>query len=110
MFGSLVVDDADVKPSLAKVVKIDARGTVELEIAITNGSRLALNLLASSNVSATLLNPSGQVVGTNLAGSPESGEVFRTIKVAGPVASGKWRLKLESRETTATEVAVTAFF
>ncbi|HKP69871.1 MAG TPA: hypothetical protein VJV05_11355 [Pyrinomonadaceae bacterium] len=110
MFGGPLADDVEVKPGFAKVVRIDARGTVDLELPVTTGSRLAMNLLASPGVSATLLNPSGQVVGSNLAGSPESGEVFRTIKIAGPVASGKWRVRLESRETAATEVALTVFF
>jgi hypothetical protein len=102
-------DDTDPRPDFANVVRIDARESVEIEIPVKAGSRFALNLYASPEVSATLVNEQGEILGKNLTGTPESNDIFRTISVRKPFAAGKWKLILENRLTTETEAAITAF-
>jgi hypothetical protein len=103
-------DDADVpRPDFAKVVQVAGGKTTEIEIPVRNGSSFALNLFASPDVSATLMDASGEVVGTNLAGSAEAADIFRTIMVKRSLQTGNWKLRLENRAAEDTEIAVTAF-
>ncbi|PYT01568.1 MAG: hypothetical protein DMF63_01610 [Acidobacteria bacterium] len=103
------VDDADPIPDFAKALKVEAGKPVEIEIPVRSGSQFSLNLFAPSNVSATLFDEQGRIVGTNVAGSEESLDIFRTINVKGPFQAGKWKLRLESTEKAPTEVAITTF-
>jgi hypothetical protein len=97
------------EPNFATGVKLAANGSTEIEIPVTNGSRFSLVLYASPNVSATLIDDKGEIMGKSLTGTPQANEIFRTITVKKPFQSGKWKLKLESRETSEAEVAVTAY-
>jgi hypothetical protein len=102
-------DDDEPEPNFATGVKLAANETKEIEIPIFVGSRLSLILYAALNVSATLFNERGEIVGKNLAGSPEAAEIFRTMTVKKPLNSGKWKLRLENREPAESEVIITAF-
>jgi hypothetical protein len=102
-------DESDPRPEFAKVVTIPKGRPLEIEIPARGGARFSVVLLASPDVSATLIDEKGEVVGTNLADSPEAAEIFRTITVKRSFPAGKWKLRLESRATEATEAGVTAF-
>jgi hypothetical protein len=108
--GNFSDEGDEPRPDFAKVVKIPARQTTEIEIPVSRaGSRFSLMLFASPDISATLVDDKGEIVGTNLAASAEASEIFRTITIKKPFQSGKWKLRLESRETSESEIAVTAF-
>lgn len=103
-------DETDPKPEFKTVAPIKAKSITEIEIPLTNGgSEFSIILFTSPEVSATLLNETGAVVGTNLADSPEAHEIFRTITVKKPFQKGKWKLRLENRANTETEAGLTAF-
>lgn len=103
-----VIED-DPAPNFSTGVKLAASETKEIEIPVTSGTRLSLILYTSPNVSATLIDDKGEIVGKSLSGTPEAAEIFRTITVKKPFQSGKWKLKLESRDTSETEAAITVF-
>ena len=100
------VDD---EPNFATGILLAANQSSEIEIPVTNGSRFSLILYAPPSVSATLLDERGEIVGRNLAGSPEAAQIFRTITVKKPFNNGKWKLRLENREKTEAEIIITAF-
>lgn len=102
-------DTDEPRPDFAKVLQLAGGKTTEIEIPIRNGSTFALNLFASPDVSATLIDDKGEIVGTNLADSPEAADIFRTITVKKQLQTGKWKLRLENRAAKETEIAVTAF-
>jgi hypothetical protein len=102
-------DEGDPRPEFAKVVTIPKGRPLEIEIPARGGARFSVVLLASPDVSATLIDEKGVIAGTNPADSPEAAEIFRTITVKKSFQAGKWKLRLESRATEETEVAVTAF-
>ena len=103
------MDDGKIEGlTLSKQVKLAANQTSEIEIPMTNGSRASVVFVASPNVSATLVDSAGTIVGKNLAGMPESKQMFRVISVDKPVTNGTWKLKLENKETTATDVLLAA--
>ncbi|HQU85887.1 MAG TPA: hypothetical protein PKY59_22365, partial [Pyrinomonadaceae bacterium] len=103
-------DETDPKPEFKTVAPIKAKSTTEIEIPLTNsGSEFSIILFTSPEVSATLLDDKGAVVGTNLADSPEAHEIFRTITVKKTFQKGKWKLRLENRANTETEAGMTAF-
>jgi hypothetical protein len=102
-------DDDEPEPNFATGVKLAANETKEIEIPVTNGSRFSLVLYTTPNVSATLIDDKGEIVGKNLAGSPEAAEIFRTITVKKAFQNGKWKLRLENRDAAEAEIVITAF-
>ncbi|HEX8249203.1 MAG TPA: hypothetical protein VF599_13585 [Pyrinomonadaceae bacterium] len=103
-------DDVDVEPTFLTGVKLDPNQTTEIEIPVTDGKRIALNILAAAKkISATLIDPNGTIAGTNLAGTPEAKNTFRLINVEKPFQKSKWKLRLESQETDVAEIAVVVF-
>ncbi len=103
------MDDEDIEPTFGTGVKLKPNQTTEIEIPVTDGKRMAINILAPKNVSATLLESNGTVAGKNLAGTPEANQIFRLISVDKPFQKGTWKLKLESKETEEAEIAVVVF-
>lgn len=99
----------DAEPNFSTGVKLAPMNTTEIEIPVTSGSKLSIVFLAPPNVSATLIDDKGEITGQNTAGTPESVAAFRTITVKNPFQKGSWKLKLESREQTESEIAVAAF-
>ncbi|MBS1796697.1 MAG: hypothetical protein JSS81_22895 [Acidobacteria bacterium] len=99
----------DAKANFSAVVGLKAKGAAEIEIPVTSGTRFSLVFYGSPEVSATLVDDKGEVVGTDPAGGAGADEIFRTITVKKPFSAGKWKLRLESRDPSETEVAVAAF-
>lgn len=95
------------EPNFATGVKLAANQSGEIEIPVTNGSRFSLVLYAPPNVSAKLIDDKGEAVGEISAGNANG--IFRTITIKKPFQNGKWKLKLENREQTESEIVVTAY-
>lgn len=102
-------DDEDIEPNFTTGVKLKANESTEIEIPVIDGRRMAITFLAPKNVSATLVESNGTIAGKNLAETPEAARSFRSINVEKPFQKGIWKLKLESRETEDSEVAVVVF-
>jgi hypothetical protein len=101
--------DGDVEPNFITGVKLAPGRSTEIEIPVTDGKRLALNLMAPKGVSITLVDKDGNVVAGSLAGTPEAAQTFRLLDVEKPFQKGTWKLKLESSEKEESEVAVVMF-
>lgn len=84
------------KPNFATAASLKEKATIEVEIPVAAASDFELALMASSQVSATLLDDKGNIVGKNEAKTPEASAWVRSIMVDKPVAAGKWKLKLEN--------------
>lgn len=95
-------DDSAAK--FAKEVKIAANQSIEIEIPIEAAPNFGLVFLAVPEVSATLFDERGAIVGKNLNGSAESKSAFRSIFVNRAVSGAKLKLKLEN--TAASESIV----
>lgn len=102
-------DDQGPEPAFSTGVKLKPGQSTEIEIPVTDGKRLAINLIAPKNVSLTLVDNNGAVVGSSPAGTPEAARSFRLIEVERPFQKGTWKLKLESRETEESEIAAVVF-
>lgn len=102
-------DDEDIEPNFLTGVKLSPHQSTEIEIPVTEGKRMAVNLLAPKDISITLLDANGTIIGKNLAGTPESVATFRTINVDKLFQKGVWKLKLENKETNEAEVVVVVF-
>jgi hypothetical protein len=84
------------KPDFAKAAKIAPKQTIEIEIPVEAANNFGLTFMADSQISATLINDKGAVVGQNLTKTPESSLWFRSIFVDKNVMGGTWKLKLEN--------------
>jgi hypothetical protein len=94
--------------TLDTTVKIPAGKSMEIDIPVLNGARAAVVLAADANVSATLMDAGGKVIGKS-AGAAEAEQIFRAIEIEKPTA-GNLKLRLENagaEETTALVAAWT---
>lgn len=107
--GNSKNETGDPKPDFAKVIALPGKQTTEVEIPVTNGAEITLILFSSPEISATLVDDKGEIVGKNLANSPEAAEIFRTITVKKSFQNGKWKLRIENPEKTESEILITAF-
>ncbi len=97
-------DESNFKPDFAKAVKLAAKQTTEIEITVEQALNFGLTFMASPEVSATLLNEKGVIVGKNLTKTQEANTWFRSIFVEKGVTSGTWKLKLENSSDRELEV------
>lgn len=82
----------------AKEVKLAGKQSVEIEVPITAGPNFELVFMAPSAISVTLVDNTGAIVGTNLAGKPESSAWFRSIFVNRSVTTGTWKIRIENTD------------
>ncbi|MDW4648084.1 hypothetical protein NQ267_26730, partial [Escherichia coli] len=68
-----------------------------------------LTFIAASNVSATLIDDKGAVVGTSKTGTPEAAQLFRSLAVDRPVTKGNWTLKLHNESQAEHEVVLSTW-
>ncbi|MBK6586811.1 MAG: hypothetical protein IPG22_00610 [Acidobacteria bacterium] len=101
--------DEDAEPDFATGIKVATGQSATVEIPVKKGSRFSVTYVAPPNVSATLVDTNGNVLGKITAGTPEAEGAFRTITVSKPFEEGTWRLKFDNAETSEAEIAVIAF-
>jgi pimeloyl-ACP methyl ester carboxylesterase len=103
------VDANAFKPDFAKSVKIAPKGVVEIEIPVEQALNFGLTFMAANEISATLFNDKGAIVGKNLTKTPESNAWFRSIYVDKKTTSGVWKMKLENTSDRELEAIVAAW-
>lgn len=100
---------ADLRPDFAKSVKIAPKAAVEIELTVKQAANFGLTFMAASEISATLYNEKGVVVGKNLTKTPEASAWFRSIYVDKNVTAGMWKLKLENTSDRELEAILAAW-
>ena len=100
------IDRNAFQPDLAKAVKIGGNQAVEIEIPVEQALNFGLTFMALPDVSATLYDDKGALVGKNLAKTPEANAWFRSIYVDRGVTAGTWKLKLENTSDRELEAIV----
>ncbi|HKX84758.1 MAG TPA: alpha/beta hydrolase [Pyrinomonadaceae bacterium] len=114
MFNESVDTDGDSpavqsNSTFAKAVKLAPKQTIEIEIPIEQAANVGLTFMAISDVSATLFDAYGVVVGKNHTDDPEANQWFRSIFVNKPTTAGTWKLRLQSISDRETEVIMTSW-
>jgi pimeloyl-ACP methyl ester carboxylesterase len=84
------------KPDFAKAVTLSPKQSVEVAIPVSAANNFGVTFMASSDVSTTLMDDKGVIVGQSLTKTPEASAWFRTINVDKPIEAGTWKLKLEN--------------
>ena len=97
------------QPTFAKAIRVAAKQSVEIEIPVGAAANFGMTFMADALVSATLVNNMGIVVGKNLAGSPESRGMFRSVYFDKATTAGTWKLKLENTGDYEYEAIVTTW-
>ena len=113
--ANIVFADNSFEPARAggknvKSVRLQPNQSIELEIPTAKAKRGGIAFFAAPGVSASLVNPEGETLGENLAGTPESNNPFRYIVVDKPIAAGTWKLKLENTEAKENPVVLAPVF
>jgi len=65
--------------------------------------------MSDPKVEAILADAAGNVVGKNLAGSPESRGWFRSIFYDKPVTAGTWKLRIQNKGDADYKFVVTSW-
>lgn len=103
------IDENLLKPSFSKAVTLAPKASVEIEIPIEQANDFGLTFMASPEISATLINDKGEIVGKNLTKTPEASAWFRSIYVDKNVTAGTWKLKLENTSDRQLETILAAW-
>jgi len=93
----------------AKVVKLSPGEKTLIDVPIETAMNFGITFMASGDVSATLIDDKGIVVGSNAAHTPAAYVWFRSIFVGKPVSEGTWQLKLENRSDLEQPAIVTTW-
>jgi hypothetical protein len=93
----------------AKSVKLAAHQSTGVEIPVEAASNFGMTFMSDPKVSVTLMNDKGEIVGKNLAGSPEAGAFFRSIYIPTAVTAGKWKAKIENTGDLEYEIVLTTW-
>jgi Predicted acetyltransferases and hydrolases with the alpha/beta hydrolase fold len=99
-------DEEFLKPNFAKAVRLAPKQSLEIEIPVEQAQNFGITFMADPNISATLFNDKGVIVGKNTANTPEARAWFRSIYFDKPVTAGTWKLKLENTADTELEAAL----
>lgn len=99
----------DFRPTFAREVKLAATQALEIELSVPAGANFGVTFMSGPKVSATLFDDKGAVQGKNLADSPESRGMFRTIYVERGMTAGTWRLKIENTGTQEAVAVIAAW-
>ncbi|MGR4893264.1 esterase/lipase family protein [Sphingopyxis sp. LARHCG72] len=102
-------EPASPEADFSKVLKLDPGQTVEVVIPVRQALNFGLTFVAANMVSATLIDDTGSVVATNLKGTPEASQMFRSLFVGRPVAKGNWTLKLQNEDRSEREVVLSTW-
>ncbi len=102
-------DAEEFRPAFAKELTLAPKQETEIEIPVPTGTDFGVTFMADASVSATLLDERGAVRGQNLAGSPESRGLFRTIYVERVAGGATLRLKLVNTGALAASVVISAW-
>jgi hypothetical protein len=86
----------DLEPDFTKAVKLAPKQSIEIEIPVEQAQNFGLTFMADSQISATLFDEKGVIVGKSLARTPEAGGWFRSIFYDRQTSTATWRLKLEN--------------
>lgn len=103
-------DDApqDFQINAGKQVSLQPKQSAEIEIPVSEAGKSGITFVAPPSVSATLTDEKGEVVGKNLANSPEAQTDFRFLPIDKPM-NGVWRLKLENAGAQEASAIVSAW-
>jgi len=103
------IDKNSFKPSFAKAVTLAPKTSVEVEIPVEQANDFGLTFMASPEISATLVNDKGEIVGKNLTKTPEASAWFRSIYIDKNVTAGTWKMKLENTSDRQLEMIIAAW-
>ncbi len=90
----------------SKMVRLAPGQSMNVSVPVNDASNFGLTLVAARTVSATLIDDKGTIVATNLAGTPEASQIFRSFFVARQVTRGNWTLTLRSEDQMDREIVL----
>jgi hypothetical protein len=103
--ASVTAPDA-LKPDFAKAVTLASKQAAEVSFPVSGATNFGVTFMASRELSATLIDDKGAVVGQNLANMAEAGATFRSIFVDRPITAGTWKLRLENTSAQPREAVI----
>jgi pimeloyl-ACP methyl ester carboxylesterase len=106
---SVLAPAETLKPDFAKAVTFAPKQVVEVPIPVANATNFGITFMAAREISATLYDDKGAIVGRNLAGTPEAGATFRSVFVDKAVTAGTWKLRLESTSAQQRQAVIAAW-
>lgn len=80
----------------AKAVTVPGKQTVEIEIPVEAVQNFGITFMALSDISVSLFNNEGVLIGKNLAKTPDANSWFRSIFIDKGITAGIWKLKIEN--------------
>jgi pimeloyl-ACP methyl ester carboxylesterase len=96
-------------PDLSRIVRLAPGEAMDVPLSVGEARDFGLTFIAANNVSATLIDDKGAILGANRAGTPEASQIFRSLFVGRPVAKGNWTLRLQNEGGSEREVVLSSW-
>lgn len=96
-------------PAFSKIVELAPGQTINIPLPVDDARNFGVTFVAASTVSATLIDDKGIVAGTNLTGTPEASQTFRSLFVARQITKENWTLTLRNDDKSKREVVLSAW-
>jgi pimeloyl-ACP methyl ester carboxylesterase len=93
----------------AKAVRLGPGEITEVGIPVETARNFGLTFMAIADVSVTLYDGNGTLIGKNLTKTAEASQWFRSIFVDRPTTSSTWKVKLQNTGDRETEAVLMAW-
>jgi hypothetical protein len=93
----------------AKAVRLGPGEITEVGIPVETARNFGLTFMAIADVSVTLYDENGTLIGKNLTKTAEASQWFRSIFVDRPTPSSTWKVKLQNTGDRETEAVLMAW-
>lgn len=100
---------ASAAPGFSKIVELAPGQTTTISLPVEDARNFGVTFVAANTVSATLIDDKGLVASTNLTGTPEASQIFRSLFVARQITKGSWTLTLRNDGKSKREVVLSAW-
>ena len=93
----------------AKAITVPGKQSIDIELPVGSGPNIGLTFMASAEMSVSLIDENGIMIGKSLTKSPEASSWFRSIFYDKPINNGLWKIRIENTSVLEHEAILTTW-
>lgn len=93
----------------AKAISVPGKQSIDIELPVGSGPNVGLTFMASAEMSVSLFDENGVIIGKSLTKSPEASSWFRSIFYDKPINNRLWKIRIENTSVLEHEAILTTW-
>jgi len=93
----------------AKAISVPGKQSIDIELPVASGPNVGLTFMASEEMSVSLFDENGVMIGKSLTKSPEASSWFRSIFYDKPINNRLWKIRIENTSVLEHEAILTTW-